>query len=136
MNLFFEYDLEPTGGDQIRTGMEDIVSSSAVLPTLSEGLEIELSGSDAENVTLKGDYLLQVVEIEVGGVQSILEVCYMCLFKSLGSMVLRGSVSTNLFHPMRHQVDLRTVELGIQLLGNIHRGAVLIPPGVDFPLVL
>jgi hypothetical protein len=32
---------------------------------------------------------------------------------SLGRLLLQGSVSTNLFDPMRHQVDLQKVEVGI-----------------------
>jgi hypothetical protein len=80
---------------------------------LSEGLEIELSDFEAENATLNGDYLWQVVEIVIGGVPTVLEVRLMCLFMSLGRRVLQGSVSTNLWSPMRHQVDLRIVEVGI-----------------------
>ena len=84
-----------------------------MLLMLSEGLEIELSDFEAENATLKGDYLWQVVEIVIGGVPTVLEVRFMCLFMSLGRILLLGSVSTNLFGPMRHQVDLRKVEVGI-----------------------
>jgi hypothetical protein len=80
---------------------------------LSEGLEIELSDFEAENTTLKGDYLRQVVEIVIGGVPTILEVRFMCLFMSLGRILLQGSVTTNLFDPMTHQVDFQTVEVGI-----------------------
>jgi hypothetical protein len=80
---------------------------------LSEGLEIELSDFKAENAMLKGDYLWQVVEILIGGVPTILEVSYMSLLMALGKILLQGSVSTNLFSPMRHQVDLRNVEVGI-----------------------
>jgi hypothetical protein len=64
-------------------------------------------------VTLKGDYLWQVVEIVFGGVQTILEVGFMCLLMSLSRILLQGSVSTNLVSPMRHQLDLRKVEFGI-----------------------
>jgi hypothetical protein len=78
---------------------------------LSEGLEIELSDFEAENATLKGDYLWQMVEIVVGGVPTVLEVGYMCLFISLGRILVQDSISTNLFGPMRHQVDLRKVEV-------------------------
>ena len=80
---------------------------------LSEGLEIELYDSEAEDVTLKGDYLWQVVEMLIGDVPTGLEVCLMCLFMSLCRILLQGSVSTNLFDPMRHQVDLRKVEVGM-----------------------
>jgi len=80
---------------------------------LSEGLEIELSDFEAENATLKGDYLWQVVEIKIGGVPNVLEVHFMCSFMSLGRIQLPGSVSTNLFDPLRYPVDLRKVEVGI-----------------------
>jgi hypothetical protein len=90
-----------------------LVCSSAVLPTLSEGLEIELSDCKAQDATLKGDYLWQEVEIVLGGVPTILEVRFMCWFMALGRILLEGSVSTNQFDPMRHQVDLRKVEVGI-----------------------
>jgi hypothetical protein len=76
-------------------------------------LEIELSDFEAENATLKGDYLWQVVEIVIGGIPTVLEVRFMCLFMSLSRILLQGSVSTNLFGPMRHQVDFRKVEVGI-----------------------
>jgi hypothetical protein len=69
-------------------------------------LEIELSYFEAEDATLKGEYLWQVVEIEIGGVPTILEVRFMCLFMYLGRILLEGSVSTNLFGPIRHQLDL------------------------------
>jgi len=101
------------GGSQLSTRREDVAGGSAVLPTLSEGLEIDLSDFEAENATLKGDYLLQVVEIVIGGVPTVLEIRFMCLFISLGSILLQGSLSTNLFNPVRYQVDLRKVEVGI-----------------------
>jgi hypothetical protein len=56
-------------------------------------LEIELSDFEAENVTLKGDFLWQVVEIVIGGVPTVLEVRLMCFFMSLGRILLQGSVS-------------------------------------------
>jgi hypothetical protein len=99
-------------------------------------LEIELSDFEAENATLKGDYLRQVVEIVIGGVPTVLEVRFMCLFISLGRILLQGSVSTNLLDPMRHQVDLRKVAVGIQLLGNIYLVADKIPQGVHFAPLL
>jgi len=40
---------------------------------LSEGLEIEISHFEAENVTLKGNYLWQVVEIVIGGDPTVLD---------------------------------------------------------------
>jgi len=99
---------------------------------LSEGLEIELSDFKAKNATLKGDYLWQVVEIVIGGVPTVLEVSFMCLFMSLGRILLQGSLSMNLFGPMRHQVDLRKVEVCIQLLGTIYPVADILPPGIHF----
>jgi len=124
------------GGSQISTRREDVAGSSAVLLTMSEGLEIELSDFEAENATLKGDYLRQVVEIVIGGVPTVLEVRFMCLFMSLGRILLQGSVTTNLFDPMRHQVALRKVEVGIQLLGNIYLVADMIAPGIHFAPLL
>ena len=101
------------GRCQICSGREDFADGDAVLPTLSEGLEIELSHFEAEDATLKGDYLWQVVQIVMGCVPTILEVHFMCLFVSLGRILFQGSVSRNLFSPMRHHVDLREVEVGI-----------------------
>jgi len=40
------------GGSHISTRREDFAGGSAVLPTLSEGLEIELSDFEVEDVTL------------------------------------------------------------------------------------
>jgi hypothetical protein len=51
-------------------------------------MEIELSNFEAENATLKGDYLWQVVEIVIGGVPTVLEVRFMCLFMSLSRILL------------------------------------------------
>jgi hypothetical protein len=99
-------------------------------------LEIELSDFEAENAMLKGDYLWQVSEIVIGGVPTVLEVRLMCLFMSLGRILLQGSVSTNLFGPMRHPLDLRKVEVGIELLGNIYLVADIILPGVHFAPLL
>jgi len=85
---------------------------------------------------MKDDYWWQVVEIVIGGGPTVLEVCFMCLFMSLGRILLQGSVSTNLFGPMRHQVDLRKVEVSLKLLGNIYLVADIIPPGIHFALLL
>ena len=104
------------GGNQISNRRVDIACGSAVLPTLSKGLEIELSHFEAENATLKSDYLWQVVEIVIGGLPTVVQVQFMCLFMSLCRILLQGSVSMNLFDPLRHQVDLRKVNVGIQLL--------------------
>jgi hypothetical protein len=80
---------------------------------VTEGLDIELSDIEAEEVMLKGDYLQQVVGVVIGGVSTILEVRFMNLFLSLGRILLQGFVSPNLFGPMRHHVDLRKVEVSI-----------------------
>ena len=80
---------------------------------LSEGLEIELSDSEAENATLNGDYLWQVVEIVIRGVPTVLEVRLMCLLMSRSRILWQGSISMNLFDPMRHQVDFWQVGIGI-----------------------
>jgi hypothetical protein len=87
-------------------------------------------------VTLKCDYLRQVVEIVIGSVPTVLEVRFMCLFMCLGRILLQGSLSTNLFDPMRHQVDLPKVEVRIQLLGNFYLVADIIPPGIHYPPLL
>jgi hypothetical protein len=113
-----------------------LAGGSAVLRTLSEGLEIALSDFEAENATLKGDFLWQVIVIVIGGVPTVLEVRFMSLFMSLGRKLLQGFVSPNLFSSMRHQVDLWKVEVGIQLLGNIDLLTDIHPPGVHFSLLL
>jgi hypothetical protein len=77
------------GGSQYSTIREDSAGGSAVLSTLSEGLDIELTDFEADNVTLKGDYLGQVVETVIGGVPTVLEIHYMCLFMPLGRMLLQ-----------------------------------------------
>jgi hypothetical protein len=76
-------------------------------------LDIEISDFESEDATLKGDYWWQIVEIVIGGVPTILEVLFMCLFMSLGRILSQGSVSTNLFDLMRHQVGHRKVEVSI-----------------------
>ena len=93
---------------------------------------IELSDFKAENATLKGDYLREVVEIVIGGVPTVLEVRFMCIFMCLGRILLQGSVLTNLFNPMRQQGDIQTGEVGIQLLGNNYLVADIILPGIHF----
>jgi hypothetical protein len=91
-------------GSQIRARREDFAGGSAVLSTMSEGLEIELSHFETENVTLKCNYLRQVVEIVIGGVPTVLEIPLMCLLMTLGRILLQGSVSTNLIDQIKHQV--------------------------------
>jgi hypothetical protein len=99
-------------------------------------MEIELSDFEAENGTLKGDYLGQVVVSVIGGVPTVHEVRFMCLFMSLGRILLQDSLLLNQFDPMRHQVDLRNVDVGIQLLGNIYLVSDTIPAGVHFAPLL
>jgi hypothetical protein len=64
-------------------------------------------------MTLKGDYLRQVVEIVIGGISTVLKIRLMYLFMALGRILLQHSVWTNMLDPVRHQVDLRKVEIGI-----------------------
>jgi len=97
---------------------------------------IELSDFLAENAMLKGNYLWQVAQIMIGGVPTVLGIRSMCLFISLGRILLKGFVSTNQFDPMSHQVDLQKVERGIYLLGNIYLTTDTIPPGVHFAPLL
>ena len=54
----------------------------------------------------------------------------MCLSMSLGRILVQGSVSTNLFDPMRQQVNYRKDEVSIKLLGNIYLVGYIFPPGV------
>jgi len=75
--------------------MEDFTGGSTVPPMLSKGLQIDLSDFDAENATLNGDYMWQVVDIVIGGVPIGFEVYFMCSFMSLRSLLLPGSSSTN-----------------------------------------
>jgi len=42
----------------------------------------------AENAMLNGDYWRQVVENVIGGVPSVLEIRFMCLFMSLSKILL------------------------------------------------
>jgi hypothetical protein len=118
------------GGSQISAGRKDFEGGSTVLSTVSKGLEIKLSDFEAENTMLKGDYLGHLVEIVIAGVPPSHEVCFMCLFTSLSRIRLQDSVSTNLFDPVRHQVQLQIVEVGIKFLGNIYLMADIIIPGV------
>jgi len=62
-------------------------------------LEIELSHFEAEDAMTKGDFLWQVVEIVIGGIPTVFEVRFMCMFMSLGRILLQGSVLTNVFGP-------------------------------------
>ena len=93
-------------------------------------MDIELSDLEAENTMLKGDYMSKVVEIVIGGVPTVPEVGFMCLFMSLGRILLPGSISRSLFSPLRHPMDLGKVEVGILLLGDIYLVAGIISPVV------
>jgi hypothetical protein len=62
--------------------------SSPDADSLSEGFETDLSDFKPGNSTLKGDYLQQVVDIVTGGVPTMLEVRFMCLFMFLGRVLL------------------------------------------------
>jgi hypothetical protein len=103
---------------------------------LSEGLEIEISDFEAQHLAQKGDYLRQVCEIVIVGLPTILEVCFMCWFMSLGRIPLQDSVTTNLFNAMEHHLALRKVEVSIKLIGNLNHAADLMPKGVHFAPVL
>jgi hypothetical protein len=99
---------------------------------LSKGLVCLVSDFEAENAMLKGNYLWQVLEIGFGGVPTVLEVRFMCLFMPLRRILLQGSVSTNLFVPKTHPVDLRKVQVRIGLLGDIYHLADKILQGIPF----
>ena len=101
------------GGSQLSAGREDFADGSAVLSTLSEGLVLELSDLDTQNATLEGDYLRLVVEIEIGGVPTVLEIGLICLFMSVCIILLEGCISTNLFYRVRQQADIPKVEVCI-----------------------
>jgi len=113
MNSGFAYDCELRGVVRSALEREYFAGGSAVLTMRSEGLDIELSDFEAENGTLKGNYLQHLVEIVIGDAPTLLDVGFPCLFMSLGRILLQGSVSTNLLHPMRHQVELQTVAVGM-----------------------
>jgi hypothetical protein len=53
---------------------------------------------EAEDEMMEGEYLWQIVEIVFGGVPTLLEVRFICLFMSHGRKLLQVSVSTNMFH--------------------------------------
>jgi len=112
-------------GTQTHTGREDFEGSRAGLPMLSEGLEVEICYFEADNVTLKGDYLWQVVQTVIGGIPTIIEVRFMCLCMSLGRILLKGSLSRNLFNPMWHEVDFRKIRVGIHISNMKNRSQVI-----------
>jgi len=80
--------------------MKDSAGGSAVLQTLSQGFEIELSDYEAADATLKRDYLGHIVEIVISGIPTVLEVHSMFFFMSQCRLLLQGSISTNLFGRM------------------------------------
>jgi hypothetical protein len=62
INSAFAYSYGLRGATQSSPGREYSAGGSAVVPTMIEGLEIELSDFKVEDSTVKGDYLLQVFE--------------------------------------------------------------------------
>lgn len=124
------------GGSHISMGREDFAGGSTVLPPLSDGLDIELFDFEAQNATLNGDLMGQVLEIAIGGDTTVLEVYFMCLLMSLGRQLLQGCVSRNVFHPMSHDADIQNVEVGIYLLGNLNLEADIISLGLHFSPLL
>jgi hypothetical protein len=80
--------LATQGGTPIIGGREEIAGGSAVLLTLSEGLEIEICDFELANAMQKGDYLGQVVQIVIGGVPTVLEIRFMCFLVCLGKILL------------------------------------------------
>jgi len=107
--------LDAQGGSQISTGRVHYACGSAVLPTLSDGFMIELSALEEVKGTLKVDCIWQAVEIVIGGIPTVFEVCFMCLIMSLSGILLEGAIWMNLFDPIRHQVDCRKVHGGIYI---------------------
>ena len=80
------------GGSQIIAGREDLTTGSAVLSKMSGGFKIELSEFEVENARLKCDCLRKIVEIVIGGVQTVVEIQLICLFMSLCRLLLQCSV--------------------------------------------
>jgi len=119
------------GGSKISTWMEDFAGSSAVFTMLSEVLGIELWNIAAENATQQAESLLQAIQIVIGGVPTILEGCFMCLFISLCRIQLQGSASRNLVDPMSPQVHLPTGQGGIKHIRHFYLMADIIPPGIQ-----
>jgi hypothetical protein len=109
-----------------------LAGCSAVHSTLSEDLDIALSGFEADYVTLNSDFFRQVVEIVIESIQTVLEICVIWFFLTLGRILIQGSISTKLFAPLKHQVDLRKVEIHIYRLGISDLVADTIPQGMEF----
>jgi hypothetical protein len=51
---------------------------------------MELPDFQAENAILKGDYMQQVVDIVIGGIPTVSEICIMCLFISLSRICCKA----------------------------------------------
>jgi len=99
---------------------------------LSEGLEIEISDFDADNVRQKDYYFGQEVEIVIGGVPTVLKIRFKCMFMSRCRILLQRAVSTNLFDRVKHDVDLRNVDVGISLFGYLNLLFDINLPGAHF----
>ena len=97
---------------------------------------MELSDFEAENVTLKGEYLWQVAEIVIGRVPIVVEVCFMPMFMTPGRILLQGCISPNLLDPTRHHVDPGNVEVRIEHFANIYFMGDIIPPDISLGRVL
>jgi hypothetical protein len=67
----FPIGLRAQEGSHFITGREQFAGGSTVLPTLSDGLEIELSDSKAKNAMLTADHLRQAVENVIGGILTV-----------------------------------------------------------------
>jgi hypothetical protein len=61
-----------------------------------------------------------MIAIVIGGVPTLLEIHFMCLFMSHPRILLQRSGSMNLFDPIRYQMDRQKVEVSIRLLGHIY----------------
>ena len=85
---------------------ENVGGHSGDLLTRSEGRRIDLSHLECEIGTLKGDFLRRVVEIVIGGILTVLEVRFMCVFIALSRVLWKGPISTNPVDPVKYQVDL------------------------------
>jgi hypothetical protein len=123
------------GCSLLSTGMVEFAGGAALLPTLSEGLEIELSDFEEENMMLNHDYSSQVVHSVIGDVPTVVSVHIMCLVMSLYRKLMQGSISRNLFNSVQHLVYLCNFVVCINLLGNINLVVNILTPGVDFALL-
>jgi len=122
-------------GSQTRTGRENFEVCSTVLLMLSEGFQIGLADFKSGNAMFEGVQSWQNVESVIGGVPTLLDDRIMCLFMSLERKRWQGSVSMNLFTPMRYQVGLRKDAVSIELVGNISVIGGMMQPGVHYPSI-